>query len=344
MMSTTNAEWWIMGWPVAKATVGMARGLEAAGWDGLLLPDTQCLAGDSFIELALCGAATRRLKLGTGVTNPVTRDSSVLASAVATLQEETDGRVSLGIGRGDSSLAYIGREPARLGVFRSFLLELQAYLRGEPVDRDGFASSVHCVQESSQPKVPVDIAGTGPKIVDMAARHADGITLAVGAYPDRIARKIADVEAALAKHGRSRQDFSISVYLNCVANEDRAAARDLARGTVGVLARFSGMGPAAGADLSEADQATVAKLFAEYDMSQHASCHAPHAKKLSDDFLDRFAVVGPPEEVFKRLDSIAQQEIDRIVLIPGSAGAEAGLAEENVARLSAKVLPKLRIG
>ena len=276
------------------------------------------------------------------MTNPITRDVSVLACAIATLQEETDGRVSLGIGRGDSSLAFIGKEPARLGVLRSFLIELQTYLRGGRVDRDGFASSIRCVAESSQPKVPVDVSGTGPKILDMAAQFADGITLAVGAYPDRIARKVADIEAALEKHGRSRPDFSISVYLNCVVDEDRAAARDLARGTAATMARFIGLGPVAAADLSEADQSVVSKLFAEYDMNHHASCKAPHARALPDDFMDRFAVLGDAEEVGKRLDTILQAPIDRLVLVAASPGAEPGLVRKNVSRLSKEILPGLR--
>jgi 5,10-methylenetetrahydromethanopterin reductase len=341
-MSARTTECWILGWPTARRTAELAGRLEAAGWDGLLLPDTQCLASDSYIQLAMCGAATSRLKLGTGVTNPVTRDASVVASAIATLQEETGGRVSLGIGRGDSSLAYIGQEPARLGVLRSFLVDLQTYLRGEFVDREGFASSVRCVRESAQPKVPVDVSGTGPKILDMAAQYADGITLAVGAYPERIARKVADVEAALAKHSRNRADFAISVYVNCVVNEDRAAARDLARGTAATLARFNGMGPVAAADLSEADQYTVAILFAEYDMNHHASCKAAHAKNLPDDFLDRFAVLGEAEEVGNRLETILQAPIDRLVLIAASPGAEPSLVEQNVARLSQDVLPRLK--
>lgn len=342
-MSARTSEWWILGWPTARVTAELARRLEAAGWDGLLLPDTQCLASDSYLQLAMAGVATERLQLGTGVTNPVTRDASVVACAIATLQEETGGRVSLGIGRGDSSLAYIGREPAPLGVLRSFLVDLQAYLRSEYVDREGFASSVRCARESRQPKVPVDVSGTGPKILEMAARHADGITLAVGAYPERIARKIADVEAALAKHGRSRDDFTVSVYLNCVVDENRAAARDLARGTAATLARFNGMAPAAAADLPEADQATVAKLYAEYDMNEHASCKAAHAKNLPDDFLDRFAVLGDVEEVGKRLETILQAPIDRLVLVAASPGAEPGLVEQNVARLSEELLPRLRV-
>lgn len=337
-----TTEWWILGWPTAKETARLAKAIEDAGWDGLLLPDTQCLAGDSYIQLAMCGAATRHLKLGTGVTNPVTRDASVVACAISTLQEETDGRVSLGIGRGDSSLGFIGQQPARLAVLRSFLIDLQTYLRGEFVDREGFASSVRCVQASRQPKVPVDVSGTGPRILEMAARHADGITLAVGSYPDRIARKIADVEAALEKHGRSRDDFTISVYLNCVVDEDMDVARDLVRGAAATLARFNGMGRVAAADLSEADQVTVAKLFAEYDMRRHASCKAPHARNLPDDFLERFAVLGNAEQVGKRLETILQAPIDRLVLIAASPDAEPGLVEGNLSRLSKDLLPRLR--
>lgn len=338
----TSPECWILGWPNAVTSSALAKRVEDAGWDGFLLPDTQCLAAESYIQLALCGAATKRLKLATGVTNPVTRDPSVVACAIATLQEETEGRVSLGIGRGDSSLAYIGQESARLGVLRDFLIDLQTYLSGEYVDREGFASSIKLVRESQQPKVPVDVSGTGPKILEMAAKHADGITLAVGAYPERIASKIAAVEAALAKHGRSREDFTISVYLNCVADENLAAARDLSRGTAATVARFSGMGPHAASDLSPEDQAVVAKLHAEYDMQYHASCQAQHAKNLPDDFLDRFAILGHPDEVVERIHKVMGASIDRLVLVAASPGAAAGLAEKNVARLSADVLPRLR--
>src|ERR671932_773264 len=82
-------------------------------------------------ELARAGAATERIALGPGVTNPVTRHPAVTASAALTLQVETGGRAVLGIGRGDSALTQIGLQPVPAAELEEALIALQAYLRGE---------------------------------------------------------------------------------------------------------------------------------------------------------------------------------------------------------------------
>ena len=74
-------------------TARLAQQIEALGFDILLCPDTQNLSPDPFAQLALAAQTTTRLKLGTGVTNPVTRDVAVTACALATLQAESQGRV-----------------------------------------------------------------------------------------------------------------------------------------------------------------------------------------------------------------------------------------------------------
>src|SRR4051794_41418416 len=95
----------------AGRTAELARRAESWGFDGLLVADSQNLNADVWIELALAAAATERLQLGPGVTNPVTRHPSMTASAAATLQAESDGRAVRGIGRGDTAVTEIGRKP-----------------------------------------------------------------------------------------------------------------------------------------------------------------------------------------------------------------------------------------
>ena len=70
--------------PSPGYTARLAAELEAMGFDALLCPDTQCLSPDPYGQLALAAARTTRLRLGTGVTNPFTRDSSVTAGAFST--------------------------------------------------------------------------------------------------------------------------------------------------------------------------------------------------------------------------------------------------------------------
>ena len=100
-------------------TARLAAEVESMGFDYLLCPDTQNLAPDPYGQLSLAAAATRGLRLGTGVTNPVTRDAAVTATAIMTLQQESAGRAICVIGRGDSSAAHIGARNATTAQLRT---------------------------------------------------------------------------------------------------------------------------------------------------------------------------------------------------------------------------------
>jgi 5,10-methylenetetrahydromethanopterin reductase len=335
-------EFWMLTWPIAGRTAQVAQLAEATGWDGLLVTDTQCLASEAFVQLSMCVAATQRIRLGTGVTNPVTRDVATMASGFHTLQQESNGRMSLGIGRGDSSLAHIGRKAAPLSALETFLVRLQRYLRGEVVDRDGFPSRL-VMHATDVPKVPVDIAGTGPRVIEMAARHAEGLTLGVGASPERIAAKVHETEAALVAAGRSRAGFTISAYVNAGVDDRIEVAREVVRGGVSVTARFSGMHGGSGSDgLAAQERSAVLALADRYDMAHHGSSAAPHARALPDEFIDAFAAIGDVGRVTDRIRAIADTGLDRIVLIAGSLGVDMELIQRSVLALSTQVLPKLR--
>jgi len=334
-------EYWMLTWPIARRTAEVAKLCEATGWDGLLVTDTQCLAAEAIVQLSMCVAATQRIKLGTGVTNPVTRDAAVLASAFSTLQEESGGRMALGIGRGDSSLSQIGKSPAPVAALEAFIVRLQSYLRGEAVPRDGFQSRLHAL--SARPKVPVDVAGTGKRVIALAARLADGLTLAVGANPERVGARVREAEAALLAAGRSRAEFRISAYVNVAVNDRLAVARDIIRGGAAITARFSGMHGGTASDGLDADEASAVRRLADsYDLAQHGSSAAPHARDLPDAFLDSFAVIGDAARVTEHLAAIAKTGIDRIVLIAGSLAVEPELIQQSIAALSTRVLPALR--
>lgn len=131
-------------------------------------PDTQNLSPDPIGQLNLAGANTTSLRVGTGVTNPVTRDPAVLASSLASVSAETGGRALCGIGRGDSSLAHIGKVNASAVQLRTFIGRLRSYLNGAPVDRDGHSSQLRWLDSHGTHPVPIDIARTGPKTIQIA--------------------------------------------------------------------------------------------------------------------------------------------------------------------------------
>lgn len=131
MMS--EMEVWLHGFAFPGRVAELARRAEEWGFTGLLVADSQNLTADIWVELALAAAATTRLRLGPGVTNPVTRDVAVSACAAATLQVESDGRATLGFAQGDSALSQIGRDRLSVAEFERQLQILQAFLRGEDV-------------------------------------------------------------------------------------------------------------------------------------------------------------------------------------------------------------------
>src|SRR5258708_3692632 len=83
---------------------------------------------------------------------------------IATMDVESGGRAWLGIARGDSAMAYIGRKPQPLEQFGQALEQIQTYLRGESVDCDGFASQIKWLSDLDLPRVRMSVAATGPKV------------------------------------------------------------------------------------------------------------------------------------------------------------------------------------
>src|SRR3982750_4172160 len=114
-------ELWTSGISLPRYAAKHAVRVEAAGYDGLLLVDSQNLAGDTYVALTACALATSTLQLATGVTNPLTRHPASTASAIASLNSESGGRAVLGIGRGDSALAHLGRAPASVSSFEKYV-------------------------------------------------------------------------------------------------------------------------------------------------------------------------------------------------------------------------------
>ena len=129
-------EVWIGDFGPASYIVPFASRREADGYDGMVLGDSQSRYGDTFVSLALVVGATERLKVGTAVVNPVTRHPAVVAAAIGSLHQYSNGRAVLGIGRGDSALAFLGSAPASLPTFERFLDRVQGYLAGDAVELD----------------------------------------------------------------------------------------------------------------------------------------------------------------------------------------------------------------
>ncbi|MBL8201570.1 MAG: LLM class flavin-dependent oxidoreductase [Chromatiales bacterium] len=333
--------------PSSGYTARLAAEIEALGFDALLCPDTQCLSPEPYGQLSLAAARTSRLFLGTGVTNPVTRDSSVTAGALATLQQESNGRARCGIGRGDSSAAHIGRRNATTAELRTYVEQVRGYLRGEPVMRGETESRMRWLQPGELPTVPLDLACTGPATIRMAADVADRITFAVGSAPERIEWALATLHARLKETGRDRATLRVGAYVNLVCDPDEKRAINLGRMISGMVAHFAGMKDSPVEHLPPQLKDLAVKMKSGYDMARHAQNEGGHLQMVDDQFVDWFSICGPPAKCFDRLQALIGLGLDHVNLLGGSPVASPHGARQEAmigqTRLFAEqVMPRLR--
>jgi 5,10-methylenetetrahydromethanopterin reductase len=337
-----SLEVWTLSVPLPKAAGELAARAELAGYDGIAFTDSQNLTGDVFVGLALAAKATTRIGLATGVTNPVTRHPAATASAIATIHALSGGRAVLGVGRGDSALFHIGHEPAPVTDFERFIAALATYLRGESLALGGTESRLRWLGEVKLPPVPLDVAATGPKVIEAAGRWADRITFAVGASPERVRWGIAKARAARLAAGGDPDSLCFGAYLNVAPHPDVSVARELVRGGVGTMAHFSGMRGSSHEAVPAEDRAVFTGIHDRYDRPNHTLGRARHAAALPTDFIDRFAVIGPTKDCVERIREMADAGCSKLVLTGPSFDADRAQALRSRVLLEREVLPELR--
>jgi len=307
--------------PMPGASAQLARMVEDLGFDSMVFADTQNITPEVWGQLMLAARDTERIELGTGVTNPGTRDAAVTASAALALQVESRGRAVCGIGRGDSSLAKIGRSPVSVDEFEVYVERLQRYLRGEEVDRDGTPSRLEWHAEVQVPKVPVEIGATGRRVIELAARHAERIVFALGADEERLARAIETARRAASANGRDPDSLRLGAWINAVVHPDIAAARAAVRGGLSAFAHFSGFAGMKPEAMNSGLREAALQLRSNYDVRDHGRADTAHARMLDDDFVDKFGIVGPVETAVRRFERLAALGLDFCRVVPGSRDA-----------------------
>lgn len=339
-----------------EAATEAAR-LEADGWDGAVMVDSQAMYPEVWTYLATCAQATTRITLATGVTNPLTRHPSVTAAAAASLQVISNGRAVLGIGRGDSALAYVGASPMPIARFEHYLEVLQTYLRGEMVSmedassmlvdaRVGFhdlaigsgpaGSSLKWLAGYDVPKVPIESFSTGPKAIASSARVAETVVLGLAAEINRVAWGVDLARTAAADAGK---EVGVGCVVIAMPQEDIRIAREIVKPTVATMARFSVMNNKVIGPATDAQAHIMLKIAGVYDMNRHGEM-APQTQMVTDEFVDQFAIVGSVEKCIDRLGGLMDLGLDRMTLVvPYTRTPEVAHSYELLVN---EVLPKLR--
>lgn len=358
-----SGEFWRMGAsPVPCTQIGdLARAMEAGGWDGLAVGEAHALLPDPYVALALAAAATMTLKVGTAVAVPL-RHPLLAADAMATVQAVAGGRATFSIGRGDGAMKVLKRRPMRVAEFETYLRQLQAFLRREEVEIDGAVATMARL-DAIDPGLdlvppPVNVAATGPRMIDVAARWADGVSFAVGADTDRLRDCVELARRACEAAGRDLGDLTLGCWVQAAVcdddQRDRDRARDAIRGLIITHSRFSGFDGRALPGVAGEDRRPIRRSLDGMEDVLRSSRGGTRPRPggapgeldfypsdaVDDTFVERFGIVGSAEYCAQRLQEILNLGITRIYIGTRAVGVD--LEERNTLRLGREVLPLLR--
>lgn len=293
------------------AMCSYVRMCEDLGYDNVWFGDSQNIWRESSTVMGAAAVGTERIVFGTGVTNAVTRHPSLLASTWATLAEFTKGRVALGIGTGDSSLRTMGLTPLKLAELERSIADLRALFRGEKVAEPTSGAEYHLNYLTGPVDIPIYIAASAPRILEMSGRIADGVIVLVGTAPHFISAALETIERGAAQSGRTLDDLHIVLWTPTAIGDDSTEARDLVRAHVSRVA----IRPLP-AKVDPALEKAIDRIRETYDYYEHMNTEAAHADLVPDELVDLFALAGTPDECAARLKDIESLGVDQVSIVP----------------------------
>jgi probable F420-dependent oxidoreductase len=275
--------------------------------------DSHLLWQEGYVFLTLAAAATSKIRLGHCVTNPGIREPTVTASAYATLQDVSDGRMVLGIGRGDSSRRVAGLEPVPMAEFERSLEMIKDLMNGREVrwnDRD-----LRLDWAQGRREIPMYVAGYGPRALGVAGRVGDGVIIQL-ADPEITRWIIERARAAAVEAGRDPDTLAPVVCAPAVVDADLPRWREemrwfpamVSNHVKDMIARHG-----TGGDIPTA-LTDFAQAVEEYDYSDHSRVGAEHGKYISDEIVDRFCLLGTAEQHVERLRELEALGVKQVNL------------------------------
>ena len=296
--------------PPASRWVELTQLAEANGFEYAWLFDSHVLWEEVYPIFTLMAAGTSKIKIGPCVTNPGTRDPTVTASALATLNEISQGRMVMGIGRGDSARRVLGQKPVSVEQMEADCRLIRDLAAGKEVDYDGTRIRLKWAER----ELPIWVAGYGPKALRAAGRVADGVIIQL-ADPDIISWCLRWVKEGAEEAGRSFDDIQVQAAAPAFISGNLEQAREQVRWfpalvsnhVVDLLKKYDA------GDLPKALTDFI-KARDHYDYAEHAQRGAAHAAFVTDDVVDRFCVIGTVEESRRRIEELAAVGVDQFNL------------------------------
>jgi probable F420-dependent oxidoreductase len=312
--------------PPAWRVVELAKRAETLGFSYVWTFDSHLLWEEPFVIYSQILAETRKVVVGPMVTNPATRDWTVIASLFATLNEMYGNRTICGIGRGDSAVRVTNGKPTTLATLRDAIHVIRELANGRSVSYQGSTLRFPWGMAS---RLDVWVAAYGPKALALTGEVGDGFILQL-ADPDITAWSIRSVRQAAEAAGRDPAAVKICVAAPAYVGDPATVGhqRDQCRwfgGMVGnhvadIVARYGAGGAAVPPALTD----YIAGRRG-YDYNEHGRAGGTHTSFVPDSIVDRFCLLGPPAAHIERLQELAALGVDQFAIYLQHDGKSATL-------------------
>jgi probable F420-dependent oxidoreductase len=319
--------------PVERV-LSLTRQAEAAGFEYGWIFDSHVLWLEPYPLLTLMATNTKKMRLGTCVTNPATRDITVTSSLFATLNLISGGRMQLGIGRGDSSRRVLGKKPVTSAQLEQSVHDFRALTGANETDYEGRPARLTWANGGVP---PVWVAGYGPKVLELAGRVADGVILQF-ADPDLIAWCMSFVNKGAESVGRDPSKIEVMAAAPVWVSDDLKVGREHVRWfpalvsnhVVDLVSRYKPE------ELPSALTSYI-RTKEQYDYLHHCEVDSSNADFVSDEVTDRFCLLGPAEAHIEKLRALARVGVTQfnIYLMCGDE-------EDTLERYKRDVMPMIR--
>ena len=307
--------------PPYTRLIDLMKQAEGHGFETGWTYDSHVLWQESYATLPLVAAATEKIKLGHCVTNPGIREPTITASWYATMQDVSNGRMMMGIGRGDSSRRVVGLKPVKVAEFERSLRMVKELMNGRAADWNEKELKLEWVRKELPP-IPMHVAGYGPRALGVAGRVGDGVIIQL-ADPQIIQWIMATARKAAEEEGRDPDALECIVCAPSHVTGDLAEAREQVRWFPAMVSNHvMDLIERYGADSEEIPAALTDFVKARkfYDYKEHSRVGAKHGEFVTDEICDRFCVLGTPEqatEKLKELESIGVDEFNVYLMTEG---------------------------
>lgn len=291
--------------------VRLVSDIEGWGFEQLWLTDSSLHARYVYAYLTLAATVTKRLSIGTSVTNPVTRHPAMNALAIATIDEISGGRAILGIGAGDRPLLSLGLHSATVEMLRETVDASRRLLRGESVtiSGNGFAMNDAQMHFPARPDLPIYLSASGPRILSLAGEIADGVIVLGGLFPEAIEYAYSHIRAGAER--ASRPLPVVTAFMYGSLRQDRAMAINEARP---IAAWFCQTAPHY-CRLGGMPEETCEQVRASYRGTEFQEAAAA-SSCIADDVVEKVALAGPAEVGRRKVQMLIDAGVRSIVIFP----------------------------